>query len=54
MLRFPGHRPRAVDNLDIVKQVHGGTIAVDSEVGEITEFVVTLPRAMFESVGSPG
>jgi PAS domain S-box-containing protein len=29
---------------DIVTQQHGGTIAVDSEVGVFTEFVVRLPR----------
>jgi signal transduction histidine kinase len=29
---------------DIVTQEHGGTIAVDSEVGEFTEFTITLPR----------
>ncbi len=29
---------------DIVTQQHGGTIAVDSEVGEYTEFTVRLPR----------
>ena len=28
---------------DIVTKQHGGTIAVESEVGEFTEFVVTLP-----------
>ena len=30
---------------DIVTQQHGGTITVDSEVGEFTEFTVRLPRA---------
>ena len=30
---------------DIVTQQHGGTIAVDSEVGDFTEFTVRLPRA---------
>ena len=30
---------------DIVTQQHGGTIAVDSEVGEFTEFTIRLPRA---------
>jgi signal transduction histidine kinase len=30
---------------DIVTQRHGGTITVDSEVGEFTEFTVRLPRA---------
>ncbi|MGC2411413.1 MAG: GAF domain-containing protein [Stellaceae bacterium] len=29
---------------DIVTQQHGGSIAVDSEVGEYTEFTVRLPR----------
>jgi signal transduction histidine kinase len=29
---------------DIVTQQHGGTIAVDSQVGEFTEFAVRLPR----------
>jgi signal transduction histidine kinase len=37
---------------DIVTKAHGGTIAVDSEVDEFTEFVVTLPRGMFASEGS--
>ena len=39
---------------DIVTKAHGGTISVDSEVDEFTEFVVTLPRRMFASGGSPG
>jgi signal transduction histidine kinase/HAMP domain-containing protein len=30
---------------DIVTQQHGGTISVDSKVGEYTEFTVRLPRA---------
>jgi len=30
---------------DIVTQEHGGTIAVDSEVGEFTEFTIRLPRS---------
>jgi signal transduction histidine kinase len=30
---------------DIVTQQHGGTITVDSRVGEYTEFTVRLPRA---------
>jgi signal transduction histidine kinase len=29
---------------DIVTQQHGGTIAVDSRVGEFTEFTVRLPH----------
>jgi two-component system NtrC family sensor kinase len=29
---------------DIVTQQHGGTITVDSRVGEFTEFTVRLPR----------
>ncbi len=35
---------------DIVTKAHGGTITVDSEVDAFTEFVVTLPRAMFANV----
>ena len=31
---------------DIVTKAHGGTITVDSEVDQFTEFVVTLPRGM--------
>jgi hypothetical protein len=30
---------------DIVTQEHGGTITVDSRVGEFTEFTIRLPRA---------
>jgi signal transduction histidine kinase len=30
---------------DIVTQQHGGTIEVDSRVGEYTEFTVRLPRS---------
>jgi signal transduction histidine kinase len=30
---------------DIVTQQHGGTIEVDSRVGELTEFAIRLPRA---------
>jgi signal transduction histidine kinase len=29
---------------DIVTQQHGGSITVDSKVGDFTEFFVTLPR----------
>jgi two-component system NtrC family sensor kinase len=29
---------------DIVTQQHGGTIGVDSRVGEFTEFTIHLPR----------
>ncbi len=29
---------------DIVTQQHGGSIAVDSTVGEYSEFVIRLPR----------
>ena len=39
---------------DIVTKAHGGTISVDSAIDEFTEFVVTLPRRMFASGGSPG
>ena len=30
---------------DIVTQQHGGTIEVDSEPGQFTEFKIRLPRA---------
>jgi signal transduction histidine kinase len=30
---------------EIVTQQHGGTIAVDSRVGEFTEFTIRLPRS---------
>jgi len=30
---------------DIVTQQHGGTIEVDSRVGEFTEFTIHLPRS---------
>jgi signal transduction histidine kinase len=30
---------------DIVTQQHGGTITVDSEVGEFAEFTIRLPRS---------
>ena len=36
---------------DIITQQHGGTITVDSEVGDYTEFVVTLPRRMSANEG---
>jgi signal transduction histidine kinase len=29
---------------DIITQQHGGTIEVDSNVGEFTEFTIRLPR----------
>jgi signal transduction histidine kinase len=32
-------------NWDIVTHQHGGTIEVDSRVGEFTEFTIRLPRA---------
>ena len=38
---------------DIVTQQHGGTIAVDSRVGEFTEFTVRLPRRAAAGAGSP-
>jgi two-component system, NtrC family, sensor kinase len=36
---------------DIVTKQHGGTITVDSQVGDYTEFVVTLPRRTFANNG---
>jgi signal transduction histidine kinase len=36
---------------DIIVKQHGGTIRVHTELGEFTEFIVTLPRAI--SVQSP-
>jgi len=33
---------------DIVTQQHGGTIAVDSQLGEFTEFTIRLPRRVAE------
>jgi signal transduction histidine kinase len=30
---------------DVVRQQHGGSITVDSEVGEYSEFTIRLPRA---------
>jgi len=38
---------------DIVTQEHGGTIAVDSRVGEFTEFTVRLPRGGARRKGGP-
>ena len=37
---------------DIVTKAHGGTIMVDSEVDQFSEFVVTLPRQMFANDGA--
>ena len=36
---------------DIVTQQHGGTIDVDSQVGEFTEFAIRLPRARRATTG---
>jgi signal transduction histidine kinase len=36
-----------------VTNQHGGTIAVDSEVSEFTEFVVTVPCRMVANEGRP-
>jgi signal transduction histidine kinase len=38
---------------DIVTQQHGGTITVNSRLGEFTEFTIRLPRRTFASL-SPG
>jgi len=37
---------------DIVTQQHGGTITVDSEVGEFTEFTIKLPRGGAAQTGA--
>jgi PAS domain S-box-containing protein len=39
---------------DIITQQHGGTIAVDSEVGTFTEFVVRLPRRRHGATATTG
>jgi GAF domain-containing protein/nitrogen-specific signal transduction histidine kinase len=39
---------------DIVTQQHGGSIAVESEVGQYTEFTVRLPRARRAAAASSG
>jgi PAS domain S-box-containing protein len=39
---------------DIITQQHGGTITVDSEVGDFTEFTVRLPRSRHAMPGRPG
>jgi signal transduction histidine kinase len=36
---------------DIVTQQHGGSIEVESRVGEFTEFIVRLPRAYRATLG---
>ena len=41
--RRRGHRPRPVDRPRLVER-HGGTIEVDTKLGEGTTFTVTLPR----------
>jgi two-component system, NtrC family, sensor kinase len=38
---------------DIVTQQHGGTIAVDSHVGEFTEFTLRLPRSRQDAAAGP-
>jgi two-component system, NtrC family, sensor kinase len=39
---------------DIVVQEHGGTIVVDSQPGEFTEFIVRLPRNWRAAVRGTG
>jgi len=38
-------------SFDIVTQQHGGTITVESEVGQFTEFTVRLPRRRHSAAG---
>jgi hypothetical protein len=48
-LNLAYHGARAQDasfiSYDIVTQEHGGTIIVDSQIGEFAEFTVRLPRS---------
>jgi signal transduction histidine kinase len=39
---------------EIITQQHGGTITVDSEVGDFTEFTVRLPRSRHAASGRMG
>ena len=39
---------------EIITQQHGGTITVDSEVGDFTEFTVRLPRGRYAVSGRMG
>jgi signal transduction histidine kinase len=39
---------------EIITQQHGGTITVDSEVGDFTEFTVRLPRGRHAVSGRMG
>ena len=39
---------------DIVAQLHGGTITVESEVGSFTEFTVRLPGRRRATAAGPG
>jgi len=39
---------------EIVTQQHGGTITVDSQVGDFTEFTVRLPRRSRAVTANPG
>ena len=39
---------------DIVTTQHGGTITVDSQVGEFTEFIVRLPRRRHAATAGRG
>ncbi len=38
---------------DVVTQQHGGTITVDSSLGEFTEFTIRLPRRAAAGAGLP-
>jgi adenylate cyclase len=38
---------------DIVTQQHGGTIEVESEVGQFTEFTVRIPRSYWATAEAP-
>jgi two-component system NtrC family sensor kinase len=39
---------------DIVTQQHGGTITIDSQAGQFTEFTIRLPRRRHSVAGMEG
>jgi nitrogen-specific signal transduction histidine kinase len=58
-LRKDRHHPEEVlvhrassprTGLPLATQEHGGTIEVDSKIGEFTEFVIRLPRSFQSAI----